>query len=278
MGVIYGTGVYEKGERQKGQYVFDEDYRKAKHPIAVTKPVMTVVMGGENVFLQSAAPGNVTYTSKNPEICDVQVVWKDESCQLIPKKAGETIVTVHADPTDHYAEGAVDVKVIVKERDDIEEKITLQYEAGDGGSIAAVDAATGKILENGAKIKPNAEVQFTASPNSGYSVKNWTINGEVYKENGQVYTGTTMKYAITASSGIVKVEFVKDEVEVVKGDVNLNGKVEIGDVREALRSICKKTQLTETQKQAGDINKNGTVDIEDLRTILRVVCGKVESL
>ena len=47
----------------------------------------------------------------------------------------------------------------------------------------------------------------------------------------------------------------KDEVEVVKGDVNLNGKVEIGDVREALRSICKKTQLTETQKQAGDITK-----------------------
>ena len=119
--IYYETGVYEKGERQKGQYVFDEDYRKAKHPIAVTKPVMTVVMGGENVFLQSAAPGNVTYTSKNPEICDVQVVWKDESCQLIPKKAGETIVTVHADPTDHYAEGTVDVKVIVKERDDNEE-------------------------------------------------------------------------------------------------------------------------------------------------------------
>ena len=55
--IYYETGVYEKGERQKGQYVFDEDYRKAKHPIAVTKPVMTVVMGGENVFLQSAAPG-----------------------------------------------------------------------------------------------------------------------------------------------------------------------------------------------------------------------------
>lgn len=131
-------------------------------------------------------------------------MWKDESCQLIPKKAGETIVTVHADPTDHYAEGAVDVKVIVKERDDIEEKITLQYEAGDGGSIAAVDAATGKILENGAKIKPNAEVQFTASPNSGYSVKNWVVNGEVYKENGIVYTGMELKRAITASSDSVK--------------------------------------------------------------------------
>ena len=258
--------------------MFDEDYRKAKHPIAVTKPVMTVVMGGANVFLQSAAPGNVTYTSKNPEICDVQVVWKDESCQLIPKKAGETIVTVHADPTDHYAEGAVDVKVIVKERDDIEEKITLQYEAGDGGSIAAVDAATGKILENGAKIKPNAEVQFTASPNSGYSVKNWVVNGEVYKENGIVYTGMELKRAITASSDSVKVEFVKDEPAFVKGDVNLSGKVEIGDVREALRSICKKTELTALQKQAADVNENGNVDIEDLRKILRFVCGKIDQL
>ena len=59
--------------------MFDEDYRKAKHPIAVTKPVMTVVMGGENVFLQSAAPGNVTYTSKNPEICDGFSCVEDES-------------------------------------------------------------------------------------------------------------------------------------------------------------------------------------------------------
>lgn len=160
----------------------------------------------------------------------------------------------------------------------IEEKITLQYEAGDGGSIAAVDAATGKILENGAKIKPNAEVQFTASPNSGYSVKNWVVNGEVYKENGIVYTGMELKRAITASSDSVKVEFVKDEPAFVKGDVNLSGKVEIGDVREALRSICKKTELTALQKQAADVNENGNVDIEDLRKILRFVCGKIDQL
>lgn len=220
------------------------------------------------------------------QLCPSALIHKGgkraQQCDLLrgmhPKKAGETIVTVHADPTDHYAEGAVDVKVIVKERDDIEEKITLQYEAGDGGSIAAVDAATGKILENGAKIKPNAEVQFTASPNSGYSVKNWVVNGEVYKENGIVYTGMELKRAITASSDSVKVEFVKDEPAFVKGDVNLSGKVEIGDVREALRSICKKTELTALQKQAADVNENGNVDIEDLRKILRFVCGKIDQL
>ena len=112
----------------------------------------------------------------------------------------------------------------------IEEKITLQYEAGDGGSIAAVDAATGKILENGAKIKPNAEVQFTASPNSGYSVKNWVVNGEVYKENGIVYTGMELKRAITASSDSVKVEFVKDEPAFGEGRC----KFEVGRSRSAM--------------------------------------------
>lgn len=49
-----------------------------------------------------------------------------------------------------------------------------------------------------------------------------------------------LKRAITASSDSVKVEFVKDEPAFVKGDANLSGKVEIGDVREALRSICKR--------------------------------------
>lgn len=278
--VYYETSLYEKNEKEKREYVIDVNYQKVKHPIAVTSPVMTVELGGnaKEVFLQGAAPGIVTFKANNPDICDVEEAYADRSCKLIPKKAGEATVTVHATATDHYLEGSVDVKIIVKGDSSTEQKITLQYESGSNGSLRAVNAATGENLSNGAQILPNTEVQFMASPNEGYSVKNWTINGEVYKENGQVYTGTTMKYAITASSGIVKVEFVKDEVEVVKGDVNLNGKVEIGDVREALRSICKKTQLTETQKQAGDINKNGTVDIEDLRTILRVVCGKAESL
>ena len=144
--------------------------------------------------------------------------------------------------------------------------------------MKAVNAASDEALANGAQIAPNTEVEFTATPNKGYSVKNWIVNGVVYEENGQVYTGMTLKRAIRSDSDRVQVEFVKDEVEFVKGDVNLSGKVEIGDVREALRSICKKAELTEAQKQAADVNGNGTVDIEDLRKILRVVCGKIESL
>jgi len=276
--IYYETGVFMDGVRDQRKHVLDANYQKVKHPIAVADMEMTVEVGQKDVFVRAEAPGNITYTSKNPEICEVGEGYEDKSRVLHFKKPGETVVTVHADATDHYLEGSVDVKIIVKGESGTEEKIQLQYEAGANGSLKAVNAASDEALANGAQIAPNTEVEFTATPNKGYSVKNWIVNGVVYEENGQVYTGMTLKRAIRSDSDRVQVEFVKDEVEFVKGDVNLSGKVEIGDVREALRSICKKAELTEAQKQAADVNGNGTVDIEDLRKILRVVCGKIESL
>ena len=66
--------------------------------------------------------------------------------------------------------------------------------------------------------------------------------------------------------------------EYIRGDVDTNRKVSIGDVRMTLRSICKKAELNGTQKLAADVEKDGTVDIKDLRKILRYVCGKIEYL
>ena len=91
-----------------------------------------------------AAPGIVTFKANNPDICDVEEAYADRSCKLIPKKAGEATVTVHATATDHYLEGSVDVKIIVKGDSSTEQKITLQYESGSNGSLRAVNAATGR--------------------------------------------------------------------------------------------------------------------------------------
>ena len=41
--------------------------------------------------------------------------------------------------------------------------------------------------------------------------------------------------------------------DYIRGDVDANSKVDVGDVRTALRYICKKTNLTETQMKAGDV-------------------------
>ena len=184
--IYYETGIYYDGVREKNVYTVDKNYKKAKHPIAVTRPVMVVKMGEKTPILQSAAPGVVTYTSKNPEICDVKPAYLDESCELIPKKPGETTVIVHADATDHYLEGSVEVKIIVKGDTDVE--------------------------------------------------------------------------------------------EVLKGDVNFDGKVDIMDTRIITKHVCKQKELTEEQKKAADVTADGKVDIKDLRKILRFVCGKVDKL
>lgn len=98
-----------------------------------------------------------------------------------------------------------------------------------------------------------------------YKVEGFTIRGvagsaaEMYaKENGFNFEAYTPEY--------------------IRGDVDADRKVGIGDVRMTLRSICKKAELNETQKLAADVEKDGVVDIKDLRKILRYVCGKIEYL
>ena len=46
--VYYETSLYEKNEKEKREYVIDVNYQKVKHPIAVTSPVMTVELGGND--------------------------------------------------------------------------------------------------------------------------------------------------------------------------------------------------------------------------------------
>lgn len=72
---------------------------------------------------------------------------------------------------------------------------------------------------------------------------------------------------------------------VILGDVDLNEKVDISDLRLMLRSICGKVQLSAEQIEAGDIAgsanddlPDGKITIIDLRKLLRFICGKITAL
>ena len=71
--------------------------------------------------------------------------------------------------------------------------------------------------------------------------------------------------------------FTAVEPEVMLGDVDESGKVDISDLRLVLRAVCGKVTLTSTQKLAADVEKDNNVDIQDLRKILRYVCHKIDS-
>lgn len=77
---------------------------------------------------------------------------------------------------------------------------------------------------------------------------------------------------------LAKIDEMTQPQDYIRGDVDSNSKVDVGDVRTALRYICKKTELTETQMKAGDVTGDEKVTIEDLRKILRYVCKKITEL
>ena len=71
---------------------------------------------------------------------------------------------------------------------------------------------------------------------------------------------------------------VRSEGEIVRGDVNEDGRPGIEDLRLVLRHVCGKIVLEGTALQAADVTDDGKAGIEDLRKILRFVCGKIDSL
>lgn len=77
---------------------------------------------------------------------------------------------------------------------------------------------------------------------------------------------------------LAKIDELNQPQDYIRGDIDSSSKVDIGDVRTALRYICKKTDLTETQMKAGDVTGDEKVTIEDLRKILRYVCKKITEL
>lgn len=64
------------------------------------------------------------------------------------------------------------------------------------------------------------------------------------------------------------------EVRVaLRGDVNLDKKVDVGDAIIVLRNIVGLVQLTESQETIGDMNKDGKIDVGDAILILRRIVG-----
>lgn len=91
-------------------------------------------------------------------------------------------------------------------------------------------------------------------------------------------------YGLTGSAAETYAEengfaFVSEGVAYIRGDVNEDGIAGgIDDLRVVLRYVCKKVELTDSQKKAGDVTDDGEVGIEDLRKILRFVCKKITEL
>lgn len=82
----------------------------------------------------------------------------------------------------------------------------IEYSSGANGSLTA--AKDGIILKSGNTVPINSTVTFTATPDTYYMVKGWTLDGLPYEENpGTPYKGTTLTLDNITENHNVTVEY-----------------------------------------------------------------------
>ncbi|MCD8054180.1 MAG: fibronectin type III domain-containing protein [Lachnospiraceae bacterium] len=93
------------------------------------------------------------------------------------------------------------------------------------GTLAAAASRKGlsdyavSSLASGDKVYAGSTVTLTATPENGYRVKEWVVNGTTYTESGLTYIGTTLTLDINEATDVT-VQFVQtgNKVTVESGD------------------------------------------------------------
>ena len=138
-------------------------------------------------------------------------------------------------------------------------------------------------VENGKVYKDSVTPKATdANPGTlllekdGTKVEGYTNGKEILEE------GT---YKLTATDKVGNTTIVNFTIKYVKGDLNENDQIDIGDVLLLLRHIAQSNsektlqkhpdwKLNEKRTFVGDINKNGTIDIGDVLKLRRYMAAK----
>ncbi len=76
-------------------------------------------------------------------------------------------------------------------------EVNFSVEGGNGSLLASVN---GTEIQSGDFVNANSDVVFNATPNEGYKVKQWTVNGDILESlTGNEYTHDNLQEAITVS-------------------------------------------------------------------------------
>lgn len=131
---------------------------------------------GENIYITFNAKPGADYKVE-------KWIVNDEAIEM-PSNPNQYVHELKAD---------VNVKVVFTTKPN---EVTLKYSVptGEGGQIAvAVTPAGGGdavSVESGKKVARGSSVTFTATPNDGYEVEKWLVNGTENREAGQNTTLT----------------------------------------------------------------------------------------
>lgn len=145
------------------------------------------------------------------------------------------------------------------------------------------DAVEYKTGEYKITLSVSSYLTFRSGPSKSYSKITSIPNGtlvtvtEVSGDWGKItYNGTTGWICLLYAKAVEPNKTTATSSDV-KGDVDLNGKVEASDARLILRYSAKLEEFSALQKNNGDVNNDGKITASDARTVLRV-SAKLETL
>jgi hypothetical protein len=143
-------------------------------------------------------------------------------------------------------------------------RFVVDYSISSGaGTLSAkmndVSIPTGTYLTNG------STVVFTAAPNTGYFLTQWTVNGAAVANN---VTNSLSITNITAST-TVTARFT------MFGDVNNDGKLTTTDIVMLRRHLAGISTLDALMQVSGDFNQDGKISSTDIVLLRRRIAGVI---
>ena len=128
-------------------------------------------------------------------------------------------------------------------------------------NIGTVNGVASGTYEHG------TEITLRAVPNSGYTFAGWVINGT--KQEG---TDATLSLVMEKTTSIEAL-FEKTVINLLMGDVNSDGMVDIADAIGIVNYVLKK-EMTVFVAHAADMNEDGYINIADAIAIVNQILKK----
>jgi len=122
-------------------------------------------------------------------------------------------------------------------------------------------------------------VQFTSIPQGNPTAFEWDFNSDGFIESTEpnpqftyyingVYTVTLTVYDETGSDSEVKTDYIQVVSDILFGDVNGDGTLDVGDLVVYIDFVLGYSEPEEEQFLAGDVNYSGQIDIIDIVMVI----------
>jgi len=120
-----------------------------------------------------------------------------------------TVSTVIITPIDAYEKEGAPLTVMIEPVR--VRTVTFSVVNGNGSLTATVD---GRTITSGSQIEEGKSVVFTATPNSGYRIKTWKLNGD------EIANHTANSYTLENISAVVSIILVEFETVTSSGELS----------------------------------------------------------